>query len=507
MADARPARPRWRRLSVTAGILLSLALAGPVGAMPASASTAAVNAPPVSVALVPRHGAMWGAWVKPIGGQSSASAVAAFEATINRRLDIVHQYHAWDETWPTSTEYSWAAGGRIILANASARKRSGTVLTWSQIASGAQDSVIDAMAARLKAFGRQIFFTFDQEPEGRLNSTFTAASYRAASQHMYKRFVADGVRNVVWVWNVSGSTSPSDLAEFKALYPGDSYVDWVAWDPYNWNTCIHPYGWRSFDQTVAPFYNWLAAGHLSAGSAGKPYMLAEYGSVEHSGSPTKGQWFAGEGGTLPNRPRIKAVVYFNEYKDCNWPITTSSGAVAGFTSAGLTCWVNRSLPSAPTSVSATAGSGAAILKWAAAKSVCPIASYTISTSPGGKQMTVSGKVLAATMAGLASGTGYSFAIRATSVNGSSGWSGRSALVTPLAGGQASPAATPSSPPSAEPTVAPPTPVGIEPAAFRGADVLTSWLEAHVIAIPVALLTLMAFGLGAQLFASRRRRRD
>ena len=68
-----------------------------------------------------------------------------------------------------------------------------------------------------------------------------------------------------------------------------------------------------FDQTVAGFYNWLAGGHLTAGSASKPYMLAEYGSVE-GGAGAKGQWFRGEGSTLPNRPRIKAVVYYNYHQ-------------------------------------------------------------------------------------------------------------------------------------------------------------------------------------------------
>jgi hypothetical protein len=317
--------------------LLALALlattAAPLAEAHPAERAAALNAAP----LVPPSGTMWGAWVAPVAGQTGAQAVAAFESTIGRRLDVVHQYHAWDDAWPDSTESSWADGGRVIFGDASVRTRSGSVLTWSQIANGSQDSVIDAMAARFKAFGRLLFFSFDEEPENRYHAnpgTYTLASFTAAYQRIHSRFASAGVQNVVWVWNVTGD--PGDESLYTGgLYPGDGYVDWIGWDPYNWNTCVHNYGWRTFDQIVAPFYDWLAGGHLSAASADKPYMLAEYGTVE-GGSGAKGQWFLDEASTLPSRSRIKAVVYFNENRDCNWSITTSSSSVSGFSSAGLT---------------------------------------------------------------------------------------------------------------------------------------------------------------------------
>ena len=510
MADARRA---------VASLMLALVASAATAAIPATvalhgAKAVEAAAPPLSVGLlVPRHGALWGAWAYSGG----ASSVASFEATIKRRLDIVHQYHAWNETWPSSTEYSWAAGGRIIFGNISARTKSSGVYTWSSIAAGSHDADIHAMASRIRAFGRSLFVSFDQEPESRLGGAgFSGADYINASRRLHNIFAADGVHNVVWVWNVAGSTSSSDLADYKSLYPGDAYVDWVAWDPYNWNVCIHPYGWRSFDQTVAGFYNWLAGGHLSAGSAGKPYMLAEYGSVEGA-SGAKGTWFRGEGSTLPSRPRIKAVVYFNENKDCNWPITTSSSSMAGFVAAGQTCWVNRALPSAPTAVTAAAGSGSATVRWAASRSVCPISIYTINASPGGKQITVSGKALAATVTGLSIGTGYTFAVRATSVNGASGWSARSAAVAPFGGTQnpSSPTATPTSKPTATPPAKPSgtppagsTPTGAEPSAVAlvtGTDALTRWLESNLVAIPIVLAGLLFAGFALQVIASRRRR--
>ena len=488
-----PARRLRRR--IVSGALVAVAAAAMAGMAPAGATS-----PPIAAPLVPSYGAMWGAWAAP----GDTSAVAAFESTTGRRLDIVHQYYAFDTSWPNSADYGWAAGGRILFANISPRYGGG-VYTWSSIAAGSEDSILNGLAGRLRAYGRLLFVSFDQEPEGRLGgSGFAAADYVNASRHIHNLFAADGVRNVVWVWNVSGATDATDLANFRALYPGDSYVDWIAWDPYNWNTCIHNYGWQTFDQVVAPFYNWVAGGHLSAGSAAKPYMLAEYGSVEGSAG-AKGQWFLGESSSISGRPRIKAVVYFNESKDCNWPVTTSSSSVAGFRSAGLSCWFNRATPSAPTSVSATPANGAATVRWAAAASVCPITVYTIISSRG-KEITVSGSSLSVAFGGLANGSSYTFQVKATSVNGNSGWSAISAPVTPSGAPPPTPVASPTARASASPTST--SPGGVEKTSAISPDQngAGAWLESHVAALGLGLMVLVGLGLLAQLVTARRRNR-
>ena len=345
-----------------------------------------------------------------------------------------------------------------------------------------------------------MFVSFDQEPESRLGgSGFAASDYINASRRMHNLFAAQGVHNVVWVWNVRVDVGERP-GRVQVALSRRLVCRLGGLGSLHWNTCVHPYGWRTFDQTVGGFYNWLAAGHLSAGSAGKPYMLAEYGSVEGSAG-AKGSWFRGEGATIANRPRIKAVVYFNENKDCNWPITTSSSSMSSFTYAGLTCWVNRALPSRG-SVTATAADGAATVSWPAARSVCPVSTYTISTSPGGKAVYVSGKTLTARVTGLTNGTGYSFVVRATSVNGASAYSARSSLSTPFGWVQTTPGAGGApSPVSASPGGGDPTPA----AAVTRPDALTSWLESHLILIPAGLAALMIFGLAGRLVAARRRR--
>jgi hypothetical protein len=261
---------------------------------------------------------------------------------MGRHLSIVHEYHAWDDAWPTATELTWAAGGRILFADISVRLGSGAALRWGAVANGSQDATIDALAGRLRSYGSQLMVSFEEEPENRFHANpnaYSLASFVAAYKHLHDRLAADGVSNVVWVWNVTGYSGNQSI--YPKLYPGDSYVDWIAWDPFNWYNCPvnRTNHWTSFASLVQPFYSWVSRGNLGPASAAKPLMLAEYGTVEHKTSPSKGQWFTDEVKSLTNLPALKAVVYFDENKDCNWPIRTSSASIAGFRTAGLNCYL------------------------------------------------------------------------------------------------------------------------------------------------------------------------
>src|SRR6266508_2823726 len=118
------------------------------------------------------------------------------------------------------------------------------MISWASIASGGQDAQIDTTAARVKAYGRKLFMAFHTEPEPQVGKYGTAAQFVAAWRHIHDRFAAKGVTNVVWVWQVTGSSNWYSLYK-GGLYPGDAYVDWIGWDPYNWYTC-HNNDWLSF---------------------------------------------------------------------------------------------------------------------------------------------------------------------------------------------------------------------------------------------------------------------
>jgi hypothetical protein len=206
-------------------------------------------------------------------------------------------------------------------------------IPWRNVANGSEDAQIDKTAAHIKAFGKKVFLSFHIEPESKVGTYGSVGDFAAAWRHVHDRFARDGVTNVVWVWNVVGYGAYYSQY-LGGLYPGDAYVDWIAWDPYNWYVC-HKSDWISFGDKVSQFYGWLM-GH---GLGDKPFMLAEYGSREHLTDPNaKGSWFGGIVPALKSRlPNVRAVVYFNNgtaNPGCNWQVDTSQAALLAFARAG-----------------------------------------------------------------------------------------------------------------------------------------------------------------------------
>ena len=300
----------------------------------------------VSAELVPTCGAWW--------GSHSSMGWPAFESMVGRSAAIVHDYFGWNEIFPNRSEELAAAGGRIVFVDWTAKnfQTSEPATTWAQIASGADDGQIDLEAAALKAFGKPIMVTFFAEPDQPAYSVYgDATQYAAAWRHIYLRMAADGVRNVVWVWDVTGDFTDRGAAYAK-WYPGDPYVNWIMWDPYNWYGCngggSAPF--RSFAQIVSGMYTWLENHSDSADQhdyLSKPWGLAEFGTVEGPRPDSKEQWLESVPATAESRfPRLKALVYFNSTdssrgRTCNWRVDSSADSLAGYRLAGTQPYVAR----------------------------------------------------------------------------------------------------------------------------------------------------------------------
>ena len=65
----------------------------------------------------------------------------------------------------------------------------------------------------------------------------------------------------------------------------------------------------------------------------KPFMIAETGCTEEGGD--KGKWIEDGWETLKNRfPRIKALIWFNVNKECDWRVDSSPESADSFKK----CW-------------------------------------------------------------------------------------------------------------------------------------------------------------------------
>ena len=241
----------------------------------------------------PATGAWVGAWVRPAAGADDQSgrvaAVAAFEQSIGRPLDVVHVFHKWADDFPSSADLQFVQSGKVLLIS-----WAGTDL--KTILSGSQDAIIKARADQVKALQTPVLLRWRWEMN-RPNlqaSIGTPADYVAAWKHIRAIFTTVGATNVGWVWCPLASGFTATNA--PAYYPGDDQVDWLCTDVYGGPTNI------SFASVATDFTTWAAAHQ-------KPIIIGEYGA--RSTDPDKAGWIRGATAFAVAHPQIKAMVYFN----------------------------------------------------------------------------------------------------------------------------------------------------------------------------------------------------
>jgi len=301
---------------------------------------------PVSGLLVPRCGAWWGMYVPAApGGGGLVGAVDRQEGNLGRPLGIVERYHDMstgpDGTFPDRAEQVLGRNHLLLFSWAPVVWSTGAEYRFSAVASGALDrSVIIPEARRLRAFPHTVFLTFGAEADARIPDNGSAAEFAAAWRHIHDVFARLGVRNVVWVWTTTGFLARAST--IAAAYPGSAYVDWIGYDPYNFFTCHHD-PWRSFAQTVGPFYRWIEAHQFG----GKPIMLAEYGTAADPAQPARqASWYRGIVPALRALPRLKALVLWNSVAagcDVRLP-AASTPAAAAYQQAGLSPYLTQANP-------------------------------------------------------------------------------------------------------------------------------------------------------------------
>ena len=296
----------------------------------------------ISPKLVPSCGAWWGIYAPTsrAKGWDHGAAVREIEEKIGRKFDIVHRYHDFSNkgsngVFPDRYEREQMAEGRLMFFAWESRIfDTGEVLTWRDVYSGRYDSVIDAVARRIAALDVPVFMGFDHEPEDDPQKG-SDADFVRAWRYVHDRFTRAGATNAVWVWTVMGWSG--HYHRYADLYPGDKYVDWVAYDPYNFYLCNGSKSWKSPETTIGTFYRWLDSSGIGAG---KPRMLAEFGTSFDPADPAaKKRWFEEFPAAVKAHPKIKAVIYFNSAGSTTTSSTCdmtlgSASALEGFRIAG-----------------------------------------------------------------------------------------------------------------------------------------------------------------------------
>ena len=328
-------------LIVLAAAVAAVAALGAERGAASPTSNFAPSAPAaLSDKLVPARGALFGVAAQPRYVRSWEAELLLLEAEIGRLYDLDRRYYRWDDEFPGAYERWTVTMRRIPLLSWKALTRDGATVTWRRIASGAYDDRIRARARAFKAFGSPVMLIFDHEPE---RSRERPADFVAAWRRVVSIFRQAGATNVVWVWNLMAVTfSGGGDRSASSYYPGDSYVDWIAADGYNWyGSELGGQVWRSFRDIFSGFYRWGSA-------RPKPLMIAEFGSLDVLLDPLRRAiWFKEAADTIKSWPRLKGVSYFNGF---GWFFDSTPQSLAAYRAVATDPYFNpRTVPQSATS--------------------------------------------------------------------------------------------------------------------------------------------------------------
>lgn len=262
----------------------------------------------VSEILVPSCGAWLGAATTDEAVKYDyATGLKEYEAVAQNAPDIQHFYSANGKPIPTRSQRALAHrpghDRSLLLINWKPSKSH----TWAEIADGEADHLIASAASGMKTYEHTFFLAIWHEPENDFGYGREPADYVDMYRHVVDELESLGVSNVVYVWTMMGYSGHSHL--YDDLYPGDDYVDWIAWDPYankgasmpelvNEDCCRAP-NWDGF-------YDWAVEK-----SPGTPLMLAEWGFNLKQNQAGPAALRAGAS-DMREMPALKAFVYWNQ---------------------------------------------------------------------------------------------------------------------------------------------------------------------------------------------------
>lgn len=175
---------------------------------------------------------------------------------------------------------------------------------------GRYDAYLNSYAKKLKEFGHPVLFRLNNEMNGdwcwysAFNTSKDTDIYTGVWRYIYQIFQANGVNNVLWVWNPHSPSKPTFAwNHYMMYYPGDEYVDIIGLTGYNNGTYYPGETWRSFDQIYGNLYKEYADLFV------QPFMIAEFGSNSVGGD--KAAWVRDMFASLPRYDRIKLAVWWS----------------------------------------------------------------------------------------------------------------------------------------------------------------------------------------------------
>ena len=202
------------------------------------------------------------------------------QSTVNVRINIdkftkltgkpLYGYTSWIAEWPGDFGWMFGSGDHSLLPLLQDGTLEALCLLWQprlfgnhfnqqtikDISAGTYDTYIRTIANECKTFGYPLYLRFGAEMNINQGAKGDAGSWAsnstdfiAAWRQIVNIFRAQGATNVKWVWNPNYNENAGALHHWTEYYPGDSYVDWVGIDMYQFSDKVDP------AQEISPIYN------------------------------------------------------------------------------------------------------------------------------------------------------------------------------------------------------------------------------------------------------------
>jgi beta-mannanase len=285
------------------------------------AATAAVANRPARATAAPIE---LGAYVP--NAPEDARALDSYASMVGRKPDIVMNYSNVTDPLLTSTDISnLEARGETPMVTWQLYRSgwSGPTISLSDIAVGRYDSYLRKAADLARSLPFEVMIRFGHEMNGDWYQwSGHPSAYRDAWRRIVTVFRREGATNVEWVWspNVNLGSYP-----FAKYFPGDSWVDYVALDGYNWGKAgVGTNQWQTLSQVFSSSYKRIT--QISR----KPVIIAETSSSEIGGD--KATWIRdGLLRAIPQQfPRVRTVVWFNRSMEEDWRLESSQASLQAY---------------------------------------------------------------------------------------------------------------------------------------------------------------------------------
>ena len=254
----------------------------------------------------------WGAYVG-----DGTNDLVNFESLVGKKVNLYADFEGWSNSFPSALSTKVGAQGKIL------------VIFWEpsfgydQIVNGSKDAYIKQFALGAKSYAYPIILApFDEmnlneEAWGYGINNNTSFKFRTAWQHIHDIFVVNGVANVKFAITYNNDSVPNVIGnKMSDYYPGDSYVDYVGLDGFNF---ANP--WKTFAQI-------FDSAITEASMFNKPIYILSTGSEAGS---QKDEWIIeGLGTTIKNYKNVLGWVWFNQAGSPNWTVNSDTASLTSF---------------------------------------------------------------------------------------------------------------------------------------------------------------------------------